>query len=130
MFGLSKRVASSAKTLFQSCFRYSNCFFFSSSFISFCFWAFSYTLALVAFLAFWAAYLMQWTFTTSSKHAWSLCSSSYFLCISYHCYSSISPLFCKILEGVEEDMIIQKKDKFLFFLFMYYWPRYHHRFFG
>jgi len=65
-----KRVASSAKTLFWSCFKYSSSFFFFFS-KSFYFLAFSLALA-STFLTFWAACSMWQASAASSKWAWSL----------------------------------------------------------
>ena len=96
-------------------YQYFICFLFSSSSASLYFSAFSLILALVIFLAFWAICSTWWVSATSSKWAWSCCSSLCLLCIFCHCSSSISELFWEMLERIEKNMIIQKKDKIFFF---------------
>ena len=126
---LPKRAASLANTLFWSYFRYSNCFLLFFSFTSLYFLAFSLILASITFLIFWIALSMWWASTTSSNWAWNYCSSLCLLYIFHYYSSSILALFWKISEEMGKDMIIQKKDKNISFLFMYCWPRHYHRFF-
>ena len=103
-----KKTASSASTLSQSCWKYSNVFFFSSSAILL-FLASSLTFASAFFLAFWATCSAQHSFATSSNWARSYCFSSCLHCFSCCCSSSISVSFWKMLEWRGKDMVIQKK---------------------
>jgi len=64
---LPKRVVSSAKTLFQSCFRYSNHFLFFFFSASLYFWASSYALALAILLTFYVACSIWWALATSFR---------------------------------------------------------------
>ena len=114
-----KKVVSSTSTLSQSCWRYSNVFFFFFFFSAILlFSASSLTLASASFFAFWAACSAWHAFTASSNWARSHCS---FLCLYYIfccCSSSISVLFCKISEWIEENMVIQKRNKLLFSVYV------------
>ena len=107
----SKRVAFFSSTSSWSHWRYSNVlfFFFFSSAILYLL-AFSLAFFSTSFLAFWAMCSAQHNFTASSSWSRSYC---YSLCL--HCISRISVLFCEILEGVGEDMIIQKQEQKTFF---------------
>ena len=114
----SKRVVSSAITLSQSYWMYSNVFFFFFSSAILLFSASSFALASVSLLAFWAACFIQWASAAFSNWTRSRCSSSCYYCILQYCSSSILVLCWEILEGVGKDMIIQEKAKKLFSVYV------------
>jgi len=92
------KVVSLSRALFQNFLRSSNHFLFISSSLHYLHLVFSFALALVVFLIFWAIYSTQCASAASSKWAWIYCSSLCYCCISWHCCSSILVLASEILE--------------------------------
>ena len=106
------RVASSSSISSQSRWRYSTILLsLSSSSATLCLSASSWAFSSASLLAFWAARSARCNFTASSSWARSHYSSSCLQCISCCCFSRISVSSCKMLEGVGEDIMIQKQEQ-------------------
>ena len=108
----SNKVASSSNTSFQSHWRYSTILFFLSSFsATLCLSAFSWAFFSTSLLAFWATCSAWCNFTASSSWARSRCSSLCLCYISCCCFLRTLALFCEMLEGMGEDIMIWKQEQ-------------------
>ena len=106
------------RTLSQSFFQYSSFFLFFFFFLCCLHLSSSYTLDLVAFLAFYTTYLKQQASTTSSRQAQSFCFFLYYCHISQHCCYRILILASKRFDRAGNDMIVQEKGQKFFFFFL------------
>ena len=103
----SNRAVSSSSTLSWSHWRYSIVLLFlSSSSATLCLSASFQAFSSAFLLAFWATRSAWHNFTTSFSWTKGHCSSLCLYCISCHCFSRISVLFCEMLEWAEEDIAI------------------------